>query len=50
MMIVIPNSPTALFSLAGLTMGLLLLLAVPKIRPQGDTVPPADLARSVGGN
>lgn len=44
------NSPMALFSLAGLTMDILLLLAVRKIRPQGETVPQAGLARSVGGN
>ncbi len=44
------NSPTALFSLAGLTMSVLLLLAVRKIRPQEETVPQAGLARSMGGN
>ena len=44
------NSSTVLFSLAGLTMSVLLLLAVRKIRPQGEIVPQAGLARSMGGN
>ena len=49
-MMTVINSTMALFSLAGLTMFVLLLLVVRKIRPVGESAPQVSLARSVGGN